>query len=260
MLVDKSSPIPLYYQLAELLREQITTGALKPGDQLPSDRELAELSGISRMTARQAVLFLARQGVLDVRPGVGTFVVQPKLTHDTLHLLGFTEEMMRHGHTAVSQVLEQAVGIPPQRVITELNLEANAPTVKIVRLRLAQETPLLLETIYVPAQKCPGLENQDLVTNSLYTLLQEHYGLQLARARQTLEATTANDYEANLFSLKPGTAMILVEGVTYLVDNRPFEYFKTLYRGDRFKFELSSQRNSLAHETSSMPLASVVLT
>lgn len=260
MLVDKSSPVPLYYQLAELLREQIATGELKPGDQLPSDRELAEQAGISRMTARQAVLYLARQGALVVKPGVGTFVVQPKLTHDTLHLLGFTEEMMRHGHAATSRVLEQAVVTAPQRAAIELNLEPATTAVKIVRLRLAQETPLLLETSFVPAHLCPGLDRQDLVTNSLYALLQEQYGLHLASARQTLEATMANDYEANLFGGKPGMPMILLEGVTYLDDHQPVEYFKALYRGDRFKFEIASQRNTLAYETANVPLASVVLT
>lgn len=95
MALDKSSPIPLYYQLAELIRERIQSGELKPGDQLPSERDLSEQVAISRMTVRQAVAYLVREGTLVVKPGVGTFVAEPKLTYDALHLLGFTEEMIR---------------------------------------------------------------------------------------------------------------------------------------------------------------------
>src|SRR3712207_5275852 len=100
MMLNKHSPIPLYYQLAELLRERIRLGEFKPGDQLPSERALSEQYAISRMTARQALTFLVREGTLIARHGLGTFVAEPKLTYDTLHLLGFTEEMMHRGGKA----------------------------------------------------------------------------------------------------------------------------------------------------------------
>ncbi len=242
MVIDKAIPIPLYFQLAEHLREQIEVGQLKPGDQLPSERELGEQSGISRMTARQATMYLVRQGRLVVRPGIGTFVAEPKLTHDTLHLLGFTEEMLRSGQAPTSQVLEQALVMPPPRVAARLNLQPGQPAVKIVRLRLSQDTPLLLETVFVPGPLAPGLENEDLSQASLYALLEEKFGLALDHARQTLEVTIANDGEAQLFGVLPGTMMLLLEGVTYTAAKQSVEAFKALYLGDRFKFALESQR------------------
>ena len=257
LAVDKHSPIPLYYQLAELLKEQIQSGALKPGDRLPSERELSIWAGVSRMTARQAITHLVHEGAVSARQGVGTFVTEPKLVYDALHLLGFTEEVVHRGGTATSRVLEQAIVVPPPGVALGLELEPAETTVKIVRLRLAGGTPLLLETSFIPAALCPGLQSADLVATSLYAVLEQDYGLRLQRARQTLEATVANDYESTLFGITPGMAMILLEGVTYSDRGIPAEYFKAVYRGDRLKFELESQR-TITDRMRTQPRVSVV--
>ncbi|MCB0107200.1 MAG: GntR family transcriptional regulator [Caldilineaceae bacterium] len=243
MKVDKRSPIPLYYQLAEQLREQIEAGLLSAGAQLPPERELSELVGISRMTARQALAYLERSGVLEVKPGVGTFVAAPKHTYDALHLLSFTAEIMRQGSKTSSQVLEQVVTTPPIRVARGLQLEADQAVVKLVRLRFAESTPLLQETIYIPTALCPDLVDADLHTQSLYALLEERYALQLEQTRQMLEATVANEYEADLFGITVGSPMLLLEGITYTKNEQPVEYFKAIYRGDRVRFELESRRN-----------------
>lgn len=241
--IEKASPIPLYYQLAESIKEQIRSGDLRPGEQLPGERDLAEQVGISRMTTRQAIAYLVRDGVIVVRHGTGTFVAEPKLTYDALHLLGFTAEMIRQGGVVGSRVLEQKVLIPPVRVAAELNLAPDDRVTKIVRLRLSRETPLLIETSFIPEFLYPGLDHEDLAAQSLYELLEQRPGLHLKHARQTLEATIANDYESSLLGVQPGTPMILLEGVTYLDSGSPAEYFKAIYRGDRFKFVLESQRN-----------------
>lgn len=259
MSLDKNHPIPLYYQLVELLREQIQSGDLKPGDRLPSERELSEQVGISRMTVRQAVAFLSQDGTLVVQPGVGTFVAEPKLVHDTLHLLGFTEEMTRQGGTVSSRVLEQSLTVPPTYVANALNMQSGEEAVRIIRLRISEETPLLLETSYVPSQLCPGLENEDLESQSLYGLLQNRYDLKLESTRQTVEATIANDYEVQLFGVESGMAMILLEGLTYAEPGLPIEYVKAIYRGDRFKFELISDQQALASETAGAHRVSVLI-
>ncbi|MEP7355809.1 MAG: GntR family transcriptional regulator [Anaerolineales bacterium] len=257
MAINKTSPIPLYFQLAEHLRGQIELGQLRPGEQLPSERELGEQWHISRMTARQAIMYLVRQGRLLVRPGIGTFVAEPKLTHDTLHLLGFTEEMLRSGQAPSSQVLEQSLAVPPARVAADLNLAAGQPAVKIVRLRLSHAEPLLLETVFVPAHLAPGLEHLDLSQASLYALLEQPFELALDHARQSLEVTAASEDEALLFGIPAGTSMLVLEGVTYTADEQPVEAFKALYLGQKFTFTLESQRdNGLG---ASQPRLSVVL-
>lgn len=259
MEINKQSPIPKYYQLAEILREKIASGELKPGEQIPTERELCEKTGISRMTVRQAIAYLIRDGLLVARPGIGTFVAEPKFAYDPLHLLGFTEEMMHEGTVATSRVLEQAVVTPPAPVANGLQLGSAARTVKIVRLRISEGTPLLLETVYLPYALCPGLEQEDLADQSLYALLESKYDLRLSHARQTLEPTVANQYEAELFGIPIGMGMILLEGVTFTEVGRPVEYFKAIYRGDRFKFELESHRTTWAVEMQNAARLNVVL-
>jgi len=258
LTLNKRSPVPLYYQLAELVKEHIRLGELQPGEQLPAAHALGEQVGISRMTARQAISLLVREGTLVVRHGAGTFVAEPKLTYDALHLLGFTAELMRRGGMVGSRVLEQVLVRPPLRIAGELRLEPCQEVVKIVRLRLSGDTPLLLETSFIPAHFYPGLEHEDLVSRSLYGLLEQAAGGCLDWARQTLEAIIANEYESNLFGVALGTPMILLEGVTYLDRGPPTEYFKAIYRGDRFKFAMESRRHRV-DEMVIEPRVSVVL-
>jgi GntR family transcriptional regulator len=256
--VAKRSPVPLYYQLAELIRERVRSGTLRPGDQLPSERELAEQVGISRMTARQALAYLVRDGALVARPGVGTFVAAPKLTYDALHLRGFTEETIRHGEPVASRVLEQSVVTPPPPVAAALLLADAEPVIKVVRLRSAGDAPVLLETSFLPAACCPGLDTEDLERDSLYRLLELRYGLRMQWTRQTIEATLANDYESDLFGVEPGAPMLLLDGVTYADEDRPVESFKAVYRADRLKFALASRRETNGDDLAA-PQVSLVL-
>jgi DNA-binding GntR family transcriptional regulator len=258
MVLHKASPIPLYYQLAELIKEQIRVGDLQPGDQLPAERTLSETFAISRMTARQAIAYLVREGTLIAKHGLGTYVAEPKLMHDMLHLLGFTEEMMQRG-LVTSRVLEQEVIIPSQRVAAGLQLRPEATVAKLVRLRLLNTTPLLLETSFVPTALCPGLEREDMSSQSLYAVLEQRYNLRLTSSRQALEATIANAYEATMFAITAGAPMFLLEGVIFDEQERPVEYAKTVYRGDRFKFSFESERAVLRNDTPVAPQVSLVL-
>ena len=211
------------------------------------------------MTARQAIAYLVRDGTLVVKPGIGTFVAEPKLTYDAHHLLGFTEETMQHGGAVTTTVLEQEVMAPPPLVAAALGLGPGETAVKIVRLRGAGETPVLLGTSYVPARRCPGLEEADLETQSLYGLLELRYGIRPQRAQQTIEATVANEYESGLFGLDVGTPMLLLRGVTYTEDDRPAEYFKAVYRADRIRLEMESRRDMGSRSEAATPQMNVVL-
>jgi GntR family transcriptional regulator len=263
MALNRTLPVPLYYQLAELLAAKIRHGELAPGQQLPAERDLSEQYAISRMTVRQALGCLVAEGILTARQGLGTFVAEPKLTANPVHLLSFTEEMLAKGAAPSSRVLEQRLVVPPQPVAAGLELGHRAQAVKIVRLRGSQDLPLLLETVHVPAGLCPGLEYADLATQSLYALFEHTYGLKLDRTRQALESAPANESEADLFGIAAGTPMILLRGITYLAGGRPAEHFQPIYRGDRFKFEFEGQRSAWAGdssvETLGSPRMSVIL-
>ncbi len=257
-MLDKASPIPLYYQLVEDIRDRIRAGEYRPGQQLPSERELSEQYGISRMTVRQALQYLIREDVLIAQHGVGTFVAEPKLAYDPLHALGFTEAMMQRGAAASSRVIEQAVVPAPPRIAVQLGLVEGEAVIKIVRLRLSDGVPVLLETVHVPHALFPGLEEADMTHQSLYRLMHEAYGVRLHGAQHTLEAVLANDYESELFDIQAGMPMILLRGVTYDEEDRPVEVFKAVYRGDRFQIQLDS-RPGARREAFNASLMSVVM-
>lgn len=240
--LNRASPVPLYFQLAERIREAVRAELLPEGACLPAGREIAERAGISRMTARQALALLQRDGTLVVQPGVGTFVAALRMTYDALHLVGFAEETMRHGGTVVSRVIELTVEQPPDPVARRLALATQASVVKVVRLRFVEADAVLLETSYLPANRCPGLDQEDLESQSLYTLLETRYDLTLARASQTVEARAANQWEADLLDIQAGVPVLTVEGVTYTIDEQPVEDFRAVYRADRVSLAMESRR------------------
>lgn len=258
-LPGKRSPVPLYYQLAELIESQIDSGVLKPADKLPSERNIAAMAGISRMTARQALNYLEQRGAIEVRHGVGTFVTPPKLTSDPLHLLGFTEQMMAIGGTVTSSVLAQDVIEAPRSMATELRITTGEQIVRIMRLRSLNGTPMLLETSHFPYAPCAGIEDYDLSERSLYTTLAREFGIRLTHAQQNIEAIAANSFESELFGIDKGMPMLLVEGVAWTASGVAGEFFKAVYRGDRFKFALRSTDPGAESAVAALPI-NLVLT
>jgi GntR family transcriptional regulator len=257
--VKKGNPIPLYYQLAEEIRDQIRLGKLNDGDKLPSEVALSGQAGVSRMTARQAISVLVRERLIVVKPGVGTFVAGAKLTYDALHLLGFTETVLQQGGTVTSDVFDQSVIPAPEQAARELGIPLEEPVVRVGRLRRVDGVPLLLESSFVPRTLCEGLEHEDLSSQSLYALLERKYGLRLKGARQTVEARSANDYEQQLFDVGTAMTMICLEGATYNDQDRAVEYFRAMYRGDRFKLAVESCRNDHGGQASGAPRVSVLM-
>jgi GntR family transcriptional regulator len=238
----KHVPVPLYYQLSEQLRERIESGALAPGERIPSVQELSALHSISAMTAQKAIAELARRGLVEIRRGVGTFVAPAKVTFDLQTLSSFSEDAASHGMAPHGQLLTHALEKPPERVAARLELAPDERAVHVARLRFCDNTPAAIEESYLSARLCPGLEREDVVSQSLYTLLESRYRLKLDHATQTLEAVRATAYEAHLLHIPVQAPVALLRGVTYLVDGRPIELFKAIYRGDRFRFELQTVR------------------
>ncbi len=240
--LHKQAPVPLYYQLSEQLRERIESGDLAAGERIPSVQELSTLYTISPVTAQKAVAELVRRGLVEVRRGIGTFVAPAKVTFGLQTLSSFSEDALSHGTAPHGLLLTQELVLPPERVAASLELSPGEPAVHIARLRFYDDMPAAIEESYLSARLCPGLEAEDVVGQSLYTLLESRYCLQLDHAAQTVEAVRATAYEAHLLHIPLQAPVALLRGVTYLVDSRPIEHFKAVYRGDRFRFELQTVR------------------
>jgi GntR family transcriptional regulator len=241
--IDRHSYIPLYAQVEDALKDLIEGGGAEPGEQLPGEPELCRIFDVSRTVVRQALRDLELQGLIQREKGKGTFVAEPKLREGLFQeLTGFYEDMAGKGRPPVSQVLTQEVIPATVKIAGFLSLKPGAQVVHIDRLRFVNGEPLVLVASYLPAARCPGLENVDFTQRSLYEFLETAYGIVIARGRRVLEAVPASEYEAGLLGVKKGAPLILLDSVSYLADGAPIEYYHAVHRGDRSRFEVELLR------------------
>ena len=256
-MIDKDSPVPYYYQLREALRDRIVTGALAPGAQLPSEAEICRTFSVSRTTVRQALAELLNEGLIRKEKGRGTFVAQPKIQERLVErLTGFYEDMVAQGLRPRTKILERGVIAAPPSIAALLEMDSGSPVILIRRLRMVNNEPLLLVVTYIPQALCPGLLEEELEEQSLYSVLEKKYGLHLARGRRYIEAVAATEQEAQLLGVPRGAPLVYLRSVTYLADGRPVEYYEAKHRGDRSRFEVELIRMSSSGEQGSAPSGS----
>jgi GntR family transcriptional regulator len=237
--VDRNSYIPYYIQVLDALQGMMENGEIKPGEQLPGEAQLCHRFDVSRTVIRQALKELEIKGYILRRKGKGTFASEPKIGESLFQeLTGFFQDMQARGHEPLSKILELELISAPPRVAAGLKLEPGAQVVKINRLRYVDGDPIVLVTTYLPYEMFPTLLDLDLTEQSLYAYLEREYGVVITRGHRTLEAVPANKVEADLLQVKKGAPLILIDSVSYLADNTPFEYYHALHRGDRSRFEV----------------------
>lgn len=243
-LLNKNIPIPLYYQLKEILLEYIQHA--ESGRDFPTEAELCEQFDISRPTVRQAINELVVEGYLQRIKGKGTFIAGPKIKQDFLiGLQSFTEEMQSKGFTPTTKVLTLETSPCDDKVSNALNIPTGSEVIHLKRLRFANNVPIVLVATYLPAAKLPNILAQDFENESLYHIIEKNYGYVIARATRVLEARVAGEDEAELFGIKEGDPIQFIETIAYLDDGAPIEYSLAEYRGDKseFIYELKKQRS-----------------
>ncbi len=238
MLLNKQSPLPIYRQLKELLREKIAGGEWSPGTMIPSERELSEQYAISRMTARQAVVELAREGILYREQGKGTFVAEPKFQQALVSLTSFTEDMHTRGLRSGSRVLRLEYIIAPLLVVQALQIAPNEKIIALERLRLAEDEPIALESCYLHFQNAQNLLDEKFENHSLYKLLSQKYGITPTRAQQRVEADLCNFKEKEFLKIEEGAPVLRNKRISYDQWGRAFEYTESAYRADRYVFQV----------------------
>jgi GntR family transcriptional regulator len=240
-MINKNSPIPIYFQLVEQIKGCIETGELQPGDALPPEREYAEKYKISRMTVRQAFTQLVNEGYLYRLQGKGTFVAERKIEQPLQGLTSFTEDMKARGMEPGSELIHFEIVPASNQVATQLSISEYAPVYEIKRIRLADGVPMALETNYISANIVKGLTEQ-IVMQSLYAYIEGHLNLMIDYASQTIESSIASQNEAKLLKIKKGSPVMLIQRSTFLKDGTPVEFVKSVYRADRYKFMIQMKR------------------
>jgi GntR family transcriptional regulator len=224
----------VHAQIEDWLAGEIAVGALRPGERLPAEKDLAAWFGVSRMTLRHALGELARRGLVTRAVGRngGTFVAEPKLEQDLTTLAGFSEQLRRRGMVAGARVLTAASRPAGPAAAAALGLAEGDPVHEVRRVRLADGKPIAAERSLFPAALCPGMLDCRL-DGSLYELLEVKYGLRPHRARESLEPVTAGVREAEALEIPEGAPLMLVERTAYAQSGQPVEFARDLFRGDR---------------------------
>lgn len=231
---DDTGAGPLYVQLHRRIAEAIASGRLKPGDSLPAEREMAAMTGLSRVTVRKGVEALVTSGQLVQRRGSGTFVAPKveKLEQALSLLTSFTEDMRRRGLNSESRWLSRALHSPSPEEVMALGLAADERVARLERVRTSDGLPLAIERASLPQAILPEPER---VTTSLYAELQAR-GLRPVRAVQRISAVNVTPRDAELLDVPAGVAGLRIERISYLPGGKVVEFTRSLYRGDAYDF------------------------
>jgi len=228
-VLEPASPLPLYYQLERLLASRIGEG--RYGDGLPGELELAEEFGVSRGTVRQAMERLVRHGLVVRRPGRGSFVATAPLEYPLGRFYRFAQEMAERGIPEASQVMGRGMARPPAAVARSLHLAPGTRCLRVIRLRLAGDVPLLLETSHLPDGLAPWLATADLSHGSIYDLL-EAGGVRITEATEEVRPVVLDAARGAHFDLPPGAPALALERLSW-AGTRPAEHRLVLAPGDR---------------------------
>lgn len=239
---------PLYLQLHRRIADAMARGVLLPGASLPAERDIAAMTGLSRVTVRKAIEALVAQGALVQRRGSGTFVAPrvERLEQALSLLTSFTEDMARRGKSVESVWISRQVQPPTPEEVMALGLGAGDRVARLERVRRSDGVPLAIERASLSTQVLPDPEQ---VGPSLYAWL-ETRGLRPIRAVQRISAANLGPRDAELLGVSPGAAGLRIERIGYLANGRVVEFTRSLYRGDAYDFAVELK---LAPDTERAP-------
>ena len=239
------SPQPLYLQIKELLRGSILDGTYAPHSKLPSENELIKLYKVSRITVRQALRDLQKEGLIFSIQGKGSFVTKPKAVQDLTRLQGFGEAMSHHGLETYSKVLSSKHVQADKTIAAALRVEKGSAVVEIKRIRYLNRAPVSLDISYFDPVIGERLQREDLVSRDIFEILENNYGLSLESADLTIEACIASDEMADLLKIDPHSPLLRLERLTYSKGHNPVDFEYLYYIGDAYRYRLSVERDRL---------------
>lgn len=236
--VEKNSIIPIYFQIIEQVKDSIQSGELDPHDMLPSEKEICQRLQISRMTVKQAMDSLVNEGLVYRKRGIGTFVAKPKIAQPLSKLTSFTNDMLKRGMKPGSHLIEMSLQEPSEEVRERMGLSAQEQVIYIKRLRTADGEPMAVEKAYLNYELCHEIMDAPMNHGSLYDMLRDVCGIQLVSAYETIEVGTCSTDESNLMKIGFDMPIFMLRRTTYDQKDRRVEYAESVYRSDRYKFEI----------------------
>jgi GntR family transcriptional regulator len=236
------SPQPLYVQIKDTLRERILNGTYAPHSQMPSEHELCAMFAVSRITVRQALGDLQKEGLVFRLHGKGTFVSKPKAFQNVTSLQGFAEAMSSMGYEIVNQLRSFRIVKADRHIAQRLTLPEGAPVAEIHRVRMLNREPVSLELTWVPEALGKRLANADLATRDIFLILENDCGVPLGHADVSIDAILADDDIARALRVEDGSPVLRIERLTHDASGTPIDYEYLYFRGDAFQYRLRVDR------------------
>jgi DNA-binding GntR family transcriptional regulator len=232
--VDRTSPVPLYFQVAQELERAVLAGELVPGTRLDNEMVLARQLGLSRPTIRRAIEYLVDRGFLVRKRGVGTEVLPPKVRRP-LELTSLYDDLATSGQNPRTTVLSLETVPAPDAVAHGLDIDEGSPVIALERLRYAHDKPLAVMRNYLP----PGLVelNAEILEGTGLYRLMRSAGIRLQLASQTIGARLATAAEARLLQDRKGAPLLISQRTTYDDAGRAVEFGSHVYRASIYSFE-----------------------
>jgi DNA-binding GntR family transcriptional regulator len=236
--IDRRSPVPFYFQLRQLIRDEIAAGRWESGERIPSENELCRHFGVSRTTVRQALSELESEGLVHKEKGRGSFVAEPRSSSWFLQSShGFHDEATRAGRTVTSRVLRRELEELPAWASQALDLPSGSPGLTLERVRSVDGELVMYVVSHLVEELAQTVFETELEHGSLYGALAQR-GVEVAGGRRVVEATTARDELAEVLEIEPGAPVLMVQAVSWDADLRPFECYRAWHRSDRTTIEV----------------------
>lgn len=238
--LERTNPLPLYYQLKEVLKQQIRSGHLAPHTAIPSEPELVANYHVSRATVRQALSELVHEGLLYRQHGKGTFVCEPRVQQTQSELTSLTEEIQRRGKRPGGLLLVSELIRGSEAVRKQLALIDTEQTIRLERLRTANDIPIAYEVDYLPYPRAASIYQRakELSDGSLYNLMNSE-GLNPYIVEQKIRVGTATVREAELLRIPPGEAGLHFTSTAFDLTGSPIEYSETFFPGTQYDFHVT---------------------
>ncbi len=234
---------PLYVRLRDQLKADILEGRLKPGDRLPSESELTVGHAVSRITVRQALNDLQKEGLVVKAHGKGSFVAQPAVAQDLTRLRGLAESLGGEGRTVHGRLLSLKTVKAPAAVAERLQLAPKAPVAELHTLRYLNRTPLSLNFQWMAPEIGERLRKIDFASRDILGVYENELGLEISHAELSISAALAQEpAQCRHLAVEPGAALLQVERVVYGTDGVPVHFERSSYRSDLFSYHLTTSR------------------
>ena len=238
-IVDKNLDVPLHIQLYKIIKDMIESGKLKEGTSLMSERELGKLQNISRMTVNKAIINLVNEGLLERRQGKGTFVSYKKQQYRFQKLKGFTEVMSERGFKISNKILSFEIGTQNKAIRDNLGINNKDEIIyKIKRLRIIDNEPFALETVYILERMCPDLKDILNENDSLYRILREEYNHKIEKAIQTIDPIILNKEISNLLNRDINSLALKFDRKVYTENQEILEYTISIFTSDKHQYQI----------------------